>query len=344
MSLRAPLAAVLALATAVSPAFAEPCLRGVNLSGADFGPTPGRPNFDYAYPDAGAFDRLAGNGATAVRLPFRWERLQPKPNAPFDKGELARLDGAVKAANAAGLTVIVDPHDYAYYRGKRIGSADAPVAQFVDLWKRLATHFKGNPRTVFSLMNEPYDVQAADWAKTSQAAVDAIRKTGALQMIIVPGTAYTGAHSWSSELAVGRNDVEMAKVSDPLGRMAYDFHQYLDADFSGRQPECSGAERALKAIDDVTAWLRAGGRRGFLGEFAASGRPDCVAALTAMVRKMNDAPDAWIGWTAWGAGAWWPKDYPFNLEPTDAGERPQMAALKPLMANGDSACDLGGRS
>ncbi|WP_196804845.1 glycoside hydrolase family 5 protein [Methylopila sp. M107] len=329
-------------ASVVQPALAEPCLRGVNISGAEFGQTPGRPNFDYAYPGADAFKRLAANGGTSVRLPFRWERLQPAPNKPFDKDELARLDGAVKDANEAGLIVVVDPHDYAYYKGKQVGSADVPVANFVDLWKRLAGHFKGNPRTVFSLMNEPYDVRAADWSKTAQAAVDAIRKSGALQLIIVPGTAYTGAHSWSSELAVGRNDVEMAKVSDPLNRMAYDFHQYLDGDFSGRTADCPGAERALKAIDDVTAWLKAGGRRGYLGEFAVSERPECVAAMKTMVTKMNDAPNAWIGWAAWGAGGWWPKDYVFNLEPTDAGERPQMAALKSLMA-GNSACDLGSR-
>ena len=342
MTRRSATASALAFAAALQPALAEPCLRGVNISGAEFGQTPGRPNFDYAYPDAGAFKRLADNGGTAVRLPFRWERLQPALGKPFGKDELARLDGAVKDANAAGLTVILDPHDYAYYKAKRIGLAEVPVSAFVDLWKRLVGHFKSNPRIVFSLMNEPYDVQAADWAKVSQAAVDAIRKTGALQMIIVPGTAYTGAHSWSSDLPVGRNDIEMAKVSDPLGRMAYDFHQYFDADFSGRAADCPGADRAVKAIDDVTAWLRAGGRRGFLGEFAVSEKPECVAALGAMVRRMNDAPDAWIGWAAWGAGAWWPKDYVFNLEPTEAGERPQMAELKGLMASG-SNCDLGSR-
>lgn len=342
MRSRAVVTLMAILATVAQPAIAEPCLRGVNISGAEFGPTPGRPNFDYAYPTADAFKRLAANEGTSARLPFRWERLQPKPNKPFDAQELARLDAAVKAANEAGLTVVVDPHDYAYYRGKQVGSAEVPVRNFVDLWRRLAAHFKGNPRTVFSLMNEPYDVKAADWSKAAQAAVDAIRKTGALQLIIVPGTAYTGAHSWSSELATGRNDVEMAKVSDPLNRMAYDFHQYLDGDFSGRTPDCPGAERALKAIDDVSVWLKAGDRRGYLGEFAASELPECVAALKTLVKKLNDQPDVWIGWAAWGAGGWWPGDYPFNLEPTSVGERPQMAALKSLMAD-NSACDLGSR-
>ena len=135
----------------------------------------------------------------------------------------------------------------------------------------------------------------------------------------------------------------MLTVSDPLGRMAFDLHQYFDADFSGRSTECSGAERALKAIDDVGAWLKANDRRGFLGEFAVSDRPECVGALKALVGKMNAAPDRWIGWTAWGGGAWWPADYPFTLEPTPTGERPQAIALQALMSE-PGACDLGSRS
>lgn len=339
---RAAIVLAATLAVATSPAGAEPCLRGVNLSGAEFGQLPGRPNVDYAYPTPAALAEVSALGATAIRLPFRWDRLQPKPRAAFDPGELARLDATVKAAIAAGLVVVVDPHDFGYYHGHRIGSAETPVTLFADFWARLARHFKGEPQVVLSLMNEPYDIAATDWAEASNAAIAAIRKAGALQLVLVPGTAYTGAHSWSSDLATGRNDRAMLAVSDPLGRMAFDFHQYLDGDFSGRTADCPGAARALKGIDDVTAWLKANGRRGFLGEFAASERPDCVEALTAMVEKVNAEPTLWVGWTAWGAGAWWPKDYLFNLDPTDAGPRPQMAALKPLMADG-FGCDLAAR-
>lgn len=342
MSARAAIAIAAAVSAAPGAAFAEPCLRGVNMSGAEFGDIAGKPNHGYAYPTPEALKAIADKGATAIRLPFRWEHLQPKPRAPFDKDELKRLDDTVAAASAAGLTVILDPHNYAQYRGVTIGAAKAPESYLVDLWDRLARHFRGRPAVVFSLMNEPFDVHASSWAQSSNAAIAAIRKAGAINFIIVPGTAWTGAHSWSSDLRTGRNDEWMAKVSDPLGRMAFDFHQYLDADFSGRSPDCPGAARAEQAIEDVTAWLKAGDRRGFLGEFAASDRPECVAAMKRMAEKMNAEPKAWIGWTAWGAGAWWPKDYMFNLEPTDDGERPQMAALKGLFADGAS-CDLGAR-
>lgn len=341
--------AVIALGVAASllgvaaSASAEPCLRGVNMSGAEFGELGGKPNHGYAYPTADALKAIAEKGATAIRLPFRWEHLQPKPRGAFDKDELKRLEDTVEAAQGSGLTVILDPHNYAQYRGQTIGTRHAPVADFVDLWVRLAKRFRDQPRVVFSLMNEPFDAHASSWAQSSQAAIDAIRKAGALNFVIVPGTAWTGAHSWSSDLKTGRNDVAMAKVADPLGRMAFDFHQYLDGDYSGRSPDCPSAERALKAIDEVSAWLKAGDRRGFLGEFAASDRPECISAMKVMAEKLNADPKTWIGWTAWGAGAWWPKDYIFNLEPTDAGERPQMAALKGLFAD-NAGCDLGPRT
>lgn len=335
-------AALAASLIAASPAVAEPCLRGVNVAGAEFGDLPGRPNFDYAYPSSEALARIAATGATAIRLPFRWERLQPRLGAAFDAAELKRLEDAVDAAKAAGLAVVLDPHNYAHYRGAMIGAKTAPLSAFADFWSRLAIRFKTKPTVVFSLMNEPYDIGAAEWAEAANAAIAAIRKTGALNFLIVPGTAYTGAHSWGSALSTGRNDVEMLAVSDPLGRMAFDFHQYLDADFSGRSPDCPAADRAIKAIDDVSAWLKQNGLRGFLGEVAASSQAPCVEAMKTMIGKLNAAPDLWIGWTVWSAGAWWPKDYMFNLEPTASGEAPQMAALKPLMAGG-SACDLSAR-
>ncbi|MFC3695238.1 glycoside hydrolase family 5 protein [Chenggangzhangella methanolivorans] len=336
------LAAAAALSLAAGVASAEPCLRGVNVAGAEFGDLPGKADKDYAYPSEEALKRIAADGATAIRLPFRWERLQPKLGRAFDTAELARLSATVDAAGRVGLIVILDPHNYAYYNKARIGTSGASVSGFADFWARLAARFKTRPTVVFSLMNEPYDISAADWAKASNAAIEAIRKTGALNFLIVPGTAYTGAHSWASDLATGRNDREMLAVSDPLDRFAFDFHQYLDADFSGRSPDCPAADRAIRAIDDVSAWLKANGKRGFLGEVAASSQPQCVAAFKTMIKKLNDAPDLWIGWTAWSAGAWWPRDYMFNLEPTAAGDAPQWAALKPLLADG-AACDLAGR-
>ena len=321
-----PVLLALALIAAM-PAQAEICLRGVNLSGAEFGDLPGKRDTDYTYPSEATIQRLGKLGASAIRLPFRWERLQPELNGSLDIMELAHLDQTVRRINEAGLTAILDLHNYGYYAKKQLGSKELPAEALADIWHRLAEHYRDRPKLVFSLMNEPYDITSADWAKIQNIAIAAIRKAGAKQLLLVTGTAFGGAHSWTSDLPVGNNGRDLIGVTDPLNRYAYDFHQYLDADYSGRAPECSGAAGALKGLDDVTTWLKANGRRGFLGEFAASNKPECLATLKQMAAKLDANPQQWLGWTAWGAGPWWPADYVFNLEPTSAGERPQMKVL-----------------
>lgn len=330
--------AVLALLAMLGSAAAAPCLRGFNLAGAEFGKLPGALDKDYTYPAPATIDTFVATGASVIRLPVRWERLQPALGEPLSETELAALDATVDAVTAAGLTVVIDVHNYGYYAEKQIGSADVPTESFAQFWARLASHYAGRDGVVFSLMNEPYDIAAPDWLKITNAAIAAIRVIGADNLILVSGTAYAGAHSWSKTLATGNNAAVMAGVVDPANRYAYDFHQYLDADFSGRNAECSGAEAAIEGIRSVTGWLKAHGKHGFLGEFAASKDAACVAKMKELVAAVDSAPDQWIGWTYWAGGAWWPADYIFTAQPDGDGDRPQVAALKPVLGrdNGSS--------
>ncbi len=41
-------------------------------------------------------------------------------------------------------------------------------------------------------MNEPHDMNTNDWKTFAQAAINAIRSTGANNLITVPGNAWTG--------------------------------------------------------------------------------------------------------------------------------------------------------
>jgi len=333
--------AVVALAAMLGSAAAEPCLRGFNLAGGEFGKLPGVLWKDYTYPAPATIDTFVATGASVIRLPVRWERLQPVLGEQLSETELAALDAAVDGVTAAGLTVVIDVHNYGYYAEKQIGSADVPTDAFAQFWARLASHYAGREGVVFSLMNEPYDIAASDWLKITNAAIAAIRVIGADNLILVSGTAYAGAHSWSKTLATGNNADVMAGVADPANRYAYDFHQYLDADFSGRNAECSGAATAIEGVRSVTAWLKKNGKHGFLGEFAASKDPACIAAMKDLVGVIDHAPEQWIGWTYWAGGAWWPTDYIFTAQPDGNGDRPQVAALKPVLGPGNaSACTI----
>ena len=303
------------------------CLRGVNLAGAEFGEGRGTYGKDYIYPSAETIAYFAGKGFNAVRLPFKWERLQPRLNRGFDKAERTRLAETVKALRDAGMTVILDPHNYAYYGDKQIGSSEVPDSAFADFWRRLAEDYKDDRGVQFGLMNEPHDVPATQWLSSANAAIAAIRETGAKNLVLVPGTIWTGAHSWEEEREGGANGTVMLDIKDPADNHVYEVHQYLDADFSGKADTCTRADDAVAALERFTDWLKRNNKRGFLGEFGGSADKTCLDGLARMTALVGKETQVWTGWTYWAGGDWWPATEPLNIQPTADGDRPQLAAL-----------------
>ncbi|UYB52546.1 glycoside hydrolase family 5 protein [Xanthomonas sp. AM6] len=322
----------LALAAWIPGAIAQNALRyaGVNLAGAEFNSAkkPGVVFKDYVYPADSAYAYVAAQGMNIVRLPFLWERLQPVANGELDAAQLGYLRTAVERARNHGLRLILDPHNYAKYYGVRIGGDQVPASALADLWRRLSIEFGNDDTVIFGLMNEPNGVASGDWAATAQLAIDAIRGTGAYNLILVPGTAFTGAHSWYSGWYGVSNAQAMVSIEDPAENLAFEVHQYLDADSSGTSAACVSATVGSERLQGFTLWLRANGYRGFLGEFGASSDATCMAALDGMLGYMHDNADVWMGWTAWSAGAWWKTDYVFSLQPgKDGADKPQMGVL-----------------
>jgi endoglucanase len=317
------------------PALTQACgtLSGVNLAGAEFGQAfPGVFGQDYTYPTRETIDYFADKGATIIRLPFSWPRLQRNLNAPLDAAELVRLRDTVAAIKSAGMTVLLDPHDYARYKDQVIGSPAVPFSAFADFWSRLARQFAGDDKVIFSLTNEPYDMPARQWLRAANAGIAAIRATGSRQLILVPGVHYTGAHSWQKDWPGGNNGLIMQGVRDSANNFAYDFHQYLDEDYSGTARACTKSREALEALEKVTRWMDKHDARGFLGEFGSSNRPECLLGIARMANFVNSRPDRWIGWTYWAAGDWWPEDDPLSVQPSGPGDlKPQLAALLPEM-------------
>ncbi|MDR3450300.1 MAG: glycoside hydrolase family 5 protein [Alphaproteobacteria bacterium] len=322
-------AALLGLLLAVPAQAASTHFHGVNIAGAEFnsGALPGIAGKNYIWPTAADIDAYAAIGANIVRMPFLWERMQPVLGQPLDANELARLDAVVAAAASRGVTILLDVHNYGGYRGENIGSEDVPVAAFADLWTRLAEHEKGNANVAFGLMNEPHKIDAAVWAAIAQAGIDAIRKTGAQQLILVPGTDWSGAHSWISS----GNAAALQTIKDPAHNFVFEMHQYFDKDSSGTHPECVSADVGEKALAAATAWLHKTGNRAFLGEFGASKDPVCLEALRGTLAYMAANKDVWYGWTYWAAGAWF-GTYMFNIYPPDPARYPQVEILEQAMS------------
>jgi endoglucanase len=330
--------AVMGISSATHAADAPLCYYGVNLSGAEYGERGGLYGTNYTYPSQETIGYFAGKGMTIIRLPFRWERLQPTLGARLDDDELQRLKDTVALVRRHKMSVLLDPHNFGYYDKDQVGKPPATNAAFADFWARLSVEFANQEGVLFGLMNEPHDIPATDWLKAANAAIRGIRAVGARNLILVPGTAWSGAASWQTDVIGGANGSVMLGVHDPLDFYAYEFHQYLDADSSGTHDTCEGAKAATDAIANVTAWLKTNGKRGFLGEFGASANADCLDGLKAMLTTMSDNSDAWIGFSYWAAGEWWPPTEPFNVQPRDTPERPQMRLLEQMVPKPAAAC------
>lgn len=310
----------------------RPMLQGVNLGlpSASPGALPGKHGTHYLWPTPEEVGIYANWGATALRIPFLWERMQPSLLKPFNPEELALLDAVVKAGAERRVTIVIDVHNFGRYRGQLVGSDEVPAQAFEDFWKRMALHYKKQPYVAFGLMNEPFKQGASDWAGLAQRGIDAIRATGARQLILVPGTRWTGAHSWLAEGSGGSNAEALKNIRDPADNFAFELHQYFDKDSSGTHPECVDADVGVERLRAVTGWLRETGRQGFLGEFGASRSDVCLEALGNVLRYMADNRDVWRGWTYWAAAKWF-GNYMFNVYPPDGARFPQAAVLERAM-------------
>jgi len=322
-----------ALVIGVSAASAAPegehrFLTGVNIAGAEFNgkKLPGVANQDYFYPKPETIDHFAAEGMNVIRVPFRWERIQPSLNGELDPAEYRRLADTVHRATAKKLYVILDVHNYAAYRDMPIGSPGVPVTAFADLWKRLAGKFRKETQVGFGLMNEPKGLPTETWLAAANAAIVQIRAAGARNLVFVPGNGYTGAHSWFGKSYGTPNAAVMLGINDPDNNYVYEIHQYLDSNYSGTHPSCQNETIGVTALEPVTKWLLQHHKRGFLGEFGVGKDATCLTALDNMLGFIDRNRQAWLGWTYWAAGAWPPR-YFTSVQPVNGVDPPQMKIL-----------------
>lgn len=318
-------AVVFGFACMAEPANADgtPWLPGVNLAAGEFNGGRTRLWTDYAYPSGNEINYFANKGFRLFRIPFLSSRVLNEQNEPTP--DLRVLQELARNARARGGTVVLDMHEYGGNAVGLIGRDAGALELFASRWKRLAVAFADQANVMFGLMNEPNRQSATEWLKGANAAIAAIRSTGAKQTILVPGSYWDGAHSWVSS----DNGSVMLGVQDPANNYAYEVHQYLDADNSGTHREVvkgAGGER-LKAF---TAWARANRKRAMLGEFGWADSPEAHAEGDALVSYMSANRDVWLGWTYWAAGPWW-GEYMFTLEPKNGVDRPQMRVLEPYL-------------
>jgi endoglucanase len=311
---------------------------GVNLSGGQYGKQGGAVGIygtDYIYPSTAELDYYATRDMNVIRLPFRLERVQPVQNGPLNTSELARIDTVVSYAGGKGLKVILDPHNFGNAWGANIGSIDSPDSTFADFWRRMAQHYAGASNVLFGLMNEPHEQSGQQWASSAEAAILAIRSTGATQEILVPNTFWDSGMEWN---ASGNSAALLATIKDPLNYFAFEVHQYFDGDATGTHfTPITDADIGIKRLNGVTNWAQQTGNKLFLGEFGVPSDTQSLMAMCTLLRYMQQNSGVWEGGTYWAGGPWWGSSYSMSIEPTGAAgaytDRPQMFVLRTCVAD-----------
>lgn len=190
---------------------------------------------------------------------------------------------------ATGAYCAIDLHNFARFNGQIIGQSSGSVtdAQFADIWTQLATKYKSNTKVIFGLMNEPHDVDVPTWATSCQAAVTAIRTTGASsQMILLPGTNFASAGQFVSSGSAA----ELIKLTNPdrsFDGLILDLHKYLDVDNSGTHTTCT-TDNIADAFAIAADFLRTNGRKALVSETGA-GKDSTVRTTFIFSRTCTDS-------------------------------------------------------
>ena len=284
---------------------------GINLAGLEFGQQVGDPNFTIN-PESSYQYWTHVFGANIIRLPFRWERLQPGLQSELDATYLSYLRDAVAFAAANGAVLLLDMHNFGRGYGLEMAADDSLLPAFTNAWSRLATEFQDDPNVWFGLMNEPGDIDAARWINFAQAATDAVRAAGATNKILVSTVGASTAERFNDP-AFSTEQTAYESFTDPASNFVFEVHQFLDPSGTGADSGPAVPGKGATALTGVTDWARANNFELFLGEFGVlpdNGYPEEAAALLAF---MNANSDIFKGWTAWAAGEGW-NDFPYLLD------------------------------
>ncbi len=267
---------------------------GTNLSGMEWA-APGlryglssAPNLHFTVPRAADVAYLAAQGFTKNRLPIQWELLQPmlhdtvandaaraaigQPGAfhPYYEGYIT---GILDAHAAAGISCIIDLHNYARYQDFRYQSdgsvlgltqppsplyrpyttdpsqvqrrifALAPGAtlrpsHFADFWGRAAMRWKDHPGLGgYGLMNEPHDLPRAGGITESSSGED----LSILPAFVQAAIQAIRAVDADTPIYVPGNEWSAAMTIGRLNpayplvgdKLIYEVHMYLDAFSNG---------------------------------------------------------------------------------------------------------------
>jgi hypothetical protein len=205
-------------------------LLGVDRSGTEYACLQGTSIFDGPV-DQTAVSAIVSWHANAVRVPLNedcWLGINGVPAATSGTAYQTGIAQWVTLLRQNGLYVILDLHWNNGGSGQATGQQEMADADHAPaFWTGVASAFKGDLGVVFDLYNEPHDISWSCWLNGGcqangwnvagmQQLLDAVRATGAENVVMAGGLSYAGDLSeWLAN-----------EPSDPAGNLAASFHAY----------------------------------------------------------------------------------------------------------------------
>jgi len=291
-------------------------LHGVDRSGGEYACVNGTGVFDGPM-DQTAVSAIKSWNVNAVRVPLNeacWNGESYVNSAYASANYVSAVKAYVSLLNSNGIVAILDLHwTDGQYTGPSAGCSSAQAvcqkpmpdsAQAIPFWTSVAQTFKGNDAVIFDLFNEPYASRATGSATSGwqcwltggscpgisypvagmQAMVNAVRSTGANNVIMVGGEEY------SNDLGTPGNTSDPSILSnlptDPDHDIAVSWHSY---NFNA----CSNQSCWTSQVQPVIAQIPV-----IAGEI---GENDCASGyVTPLMNWLDSQKTSYLAW-AWNA-------------------------------------------
>ncbi|WP_082450048.1 glycoside hydrolase family 5 protein [Sphingomonas sp. Leaf231] len=271
--------------------------RGVNIIGYDpIWQDRSRARFQSRH-----FKIIRQGGFDFVRVVLQSFRHMNAQNR-LDPRWLETLDWVVSEASAAGLSVILDEHDFDVCSK----APDACEPKLLAFWRQIGDRYRDAPDTVlFELLNEPHaPLDAARWNAMLARLIPMVRATNPRRTLVIGPTRWNNLEELPT-LQLPKSDRNILVT----------FHSYEPFRFTHQGASWAGEAADLKNIpftvadearirsdyDKVAAWSKANDRPVLMGEFGAyekSGTPVAARArYTATVRREAEAHG--FPWAYW---------------------------------------------
>ncbi|KAG8969589.1 hypothetical protein FRC05_001020 [Tulasnella sp. 425] len=285
-----------------------------------FGAIPSVLGTDYTWPAPSSIDYFVGKGFNAFRVPFTMERISPNSiTGSFDATYLASLKSStnvlthsqiVPHINCKGAYAAIDPRNSLRLNGTIITDSAAgrtsPASSQATLMSYLvcvlprhhSSALSLRPLSIYQdLQNEPWGIDAPVVASLMQSDVNGILSTGATNLILVEGTSWTGAWSWTSS----GNAAAFTGFTDPVNNFV---------------------------IGETTSKQSNNNFKGFIGEIGGGSNDVCISAIQSALTAMQTADSPWIDALWWAAGSW-RGDYFLSMYVLRTPSGPAVARILP---------------